>query len=73
MIKPRKRARPAQGSLDGIDKLPDSEVEALWLEEAERRAGDIGSRAAVLIPGDDVARKARDLVRWRTKSRPCRA
>jgi len=49
--------------LDSIDRRSGSELEALWLQEAERRASEIDSGAAALVEGTEVARKARALVR----------
>jgi putative addiction module component (TIGR02574 family) len=62
-LSPQQRARLAQELLDSIDRLPGSELEGLWLDEAERRASEIDSGADVLVPGAEVARKARALVR----------
>jgi putative addiction module component (TIGR02574 family) len=59
----QERARLAQELLDSIDRLPGSELEALWLDEAARRASEIDSGAAVLVSGTEVARKARALAR----------
>ena len=57
------RARLARELLDSIDNLTPAELEALWLDEAVRRAKDIDSGAAVLVAGEEVAKKARALVR----------
>ncbi len=57
------RARLARELLDSIDNLTPGEIEALWLEEAERRSQQIDRGEVVLIDGDEVARKARALVR----------
>ena len=62
-LSPQQRARLAQELLDSIDRLPGSELETLWLDEAERRASEIDSGAAALVSGAAVARKARALVR----------
>ena len=57
------RARLSRELLDSIDNLTPREIETLWLDEAERRAQEIDRGAAVLVDGDEVARKARALVR----------
>ena len=57
------RARLARELLDSIDNLTPAEIEALWLDEAVRRAKEIDSGAAVLVAGEEVAKKARALVR----------
>jgi hypothetical protein len=59
----QQRARLAQELLDSIDNLTPQELEALWLDEAERRAEEIDGGAAALVEGEEVARKARALVR----------
>ena len=62
-LNPQQRARLARKLLDSIERLSGSDVEALWLEEAERRYREIDNGAAVLVEGTEVARKARALVR----------
>ncbi len=57
------RARLARELLDSIDNLTPREIETLWLEEAERRAQQIERGEVALVDGDEVARKARALVR----------
>jgi putative addiction module component (TIGR02574 family) len=57
------RARLAHELLDSIDNMSREEVRKLWLDEAERRAAEIDSGASTLIPGDEVSRKARALLR----------
>jgi putative addiction module component (TIGR02574 family) len=58
-----KRARLAHELLDSIDNMSREEVRKLWLDEAERRAAENDSGASTLIPGDEVSRKARALLR----------
>lgn len=45
-----------------MDTLSDAEREKLWLDEATRRAAQIDNGEVELIPGEDVARKARALL-----------
>jgi hypothetical protein len=59
----RQRARLAQELLDSIDNLTPQELEALWLDEAERRAKEIDGSSTALVEGEEVSRKARALVR----------
>jgi hypothetical protein len=59
----QQRARLAHELLDSIDNLSPQEIRELWLDEAERRAREIDGGAAALVSGDEVARKARALVR----------
>lgn len=59
----RQRARLAQELLDSIDNLSPAEIEALWLDEAEKRSAEIDAGADVLVSGEEAARKARALLR----------
>jgi len=59
----KERARLAQELLDSIDNLAPHEVEALWLDEAERRAAEIDGGAAALISGEEIMEKARALLK----------
>jgi hypothetical protein len=59
----RQRARLAHELLDSIDNLTPQEIEALWLDEAARRAQEIDDGSTALVDGEEVARKARALVR----------
>lgn len=57
------RAKLAHELLESLDSLTASERELLWLDEAERRARQLDTGEVTLVPGEDVARKARDLLR----------
>lgn len=57
------RAQLAHELLESIDKLPPAEIETLWLDEAGRRAREIDDGSVTLIPADEVAQKARALLR----------
>lgn len=57
------RARLAQKLLLSLEDLPPAELDNLWLDEAERRAGDIDDGKVQLVPADEVARKARALLK----------
>lgn len=59
----QERAKLAHELLSSLDTLSPSEREQLWLDEAERRARQLDSREVSLVPGDEVARKARQLLR----------
>jgi len=61
---PRKeRARLAQRLISSLDQKVDADVEKLWLEEAERRLGELKSGKVVAIPAEKVIRKARSTLR----------
>jgi putative addiction module component (TIGR02574 family) len=57
------RAALAQKLLDSLEEVSEMEFDRLWGEESMRRlaVADAGGPAA--IPGDEVARKARALLR----------
>jgi len=57
------RARLAQKLLESLDTLSDAEREKLWLDEAARRAAQLDSGEVELISGEEVARKARALLK----------
>jgi len=58
-LDPRSRARLAERLLGSLDDLTEAEIEALWLDEAERRerAWDAGEVRG--MPADEVLRELR--------------
>ena len=59
----RDRARLAQRLLSSLDQEADADAEQLWLEEAERRLGQLKSGKAVGIAAEKVIKKARSTLR----------
>jgi len=59
----RERARLAQRLISSLDSEPDADVDKLWLQEAERRLGELKSGKAAGIPAEKVIRKARSALR----------
>jgi putative addiction module component (TIGR02574 family) len=59
----RDRARLAQRLLLSLDRETDAGAEQLWLEEAERRLGQLKSGKVVGIPAEKVIKKARSTLR----------
>ena len=57
------RARLAQRLLSSLDQEADADAEQLWLEEAERRLGQLKSGKVVGIPAEKVIKKARSTIR----------
>lgn len=57
------RARLAHELLDSLDQLSPAELPGLWLDEAERRAGQIDRGEATLVSAEEVAIKARALLK----------
>jgi putative addiction module component (TIGR02574 family) len=58
-----KRAALAQKLLTSLEDIPEPEFDRLWGEESARRAAEIDSGKAKPIPGTEVAKKARKLLR----------
>lgn len=57
------RAKLAHKLLLSLENMSDAEIGAAWLDEAERRADEIDQGKVQLIPADEVAKKARALLR----------
>jgi len=49
--------------IDNLDAPGDADTEAAWLQESERRLGEIESGAARTFPADDVIKEARTLLK----------
>jgi putative addiction module component (TIGR02574 family) len=61
---PRKeRARLAQRLISSLDPEVDADVERLWLQEAERRLGELKAGKVAGLPAEKVIRKARSALR----------
>jgi 3-oxoacyl-[acyl-carrier-protein] synthase III len=56
------RARLAQRLLRSIEPAAESEIDRLWIEEAQRRHDELLA-GALAIPADEVFAKARALLR----------
>lgn len=61
-LAPRERARLARRLLESLEALSEQEIEALWLEEADRRDQQLDADPSRAIPGADVLREARSLL-----------
>lgn len=61
-LNPKERARLAMRILESLDALSESEIEALWLEEADRRDQALDADPSREIPGAEVLRQARALL-----------
>jgi len=53
------RAALAKWIVESLDDLSESEIEALWAKEAERRLDELGQGLVAEIPAEDVLRRAR--------------
>ncbi len=58
-LTPEERAELASELLVSLDDLSASEIERLWLEEAERRDAALDNGSAKAIPADEVFSSAR--------------
>jgi len=54
----QERAQLAGALLKSLDEASESEVERLWLEEAERRLREYRAGQVIGIPAEDVLRRA---------------
>lgn len=59
----QERAALAQRLLLSLEDISDQEFEKLWADESVRRAADFDSGKTTSISGEEVARKARALLR----------
>ena len=59
----RERARLAQRLLSSLDQEADADAEQLWLEEAERRLGELKSGKVTGVPAQKVIKKTRSALR----------
>jgi hypothetical protein len=57
------RARLAEELLASLDQEPDSEVDAAWDREIQRRLAEVESGAVTLVRSEDVHAEARRLIR----------
>lgn len=55
----QERAKLAERLLASLDELPERDVEALWLDAAERRAGEIDGGSADLVSPEELDRRVR--------------
>ena len=53
------RAKLAERLLESLDNLPERDVEALWLEVAERRAKEIDDGSVELVTPDELDRRVK--------------
>jgi hypothetical protein len=59
----QQRAELAAQLLSSLDALSESEIEALWLQEAAHRASQIDQGLSKLIPAEEVRRQANALLK----------
>jgi putative addiction module component (TIGR02574 family) len=59
LLSPGARAMLANHLLESLDNEAQKRIDAIWAEEAERRAQAIDDGRVKLIPGDEVLAKLR--------------
>ena len=60
-LNPEARANLAREILASLDAMNESEIEALWVEEAVRRDEDLDSEEARAFPAAEVLARARSI------------
>lgn len=58
-LKPDARLKLTRALVNSLSKLPEAEIERLWLDEAEQRDADMESGQVKGIPGKEVFRRIR--------------
>jgi len=58
----KERAELAKWIVESLDDLSESEIEALWAEEAERRLDEMERGQVTEIPAEEVLRRARAVI-----------
>jgi hypothetical protein len=53
------RALLAKRIVESLDELSETEIESLWVEEAERRLGEMDKGMVSEIPAEEALRRAR--------------
>jgi putative addiction module component (TIGR02574 family) len=56
------RALLAKRIVESLDELSQAEIEALWVEEAERRLDEMEQGQVSEIPAEEALRKARNAI-----------
>jgi len=62
-LAPAHRAKLAHELLESLDMLSATEIDELWLDEAERRLKALDAGQVQLVPAEEVYRKAQALLR----------
>jgi len=58
-LEPAEQEHLLRALLEELDGTPDSDVEQAWLEEAQRRSGELDTGAVEAVSADQVFAKAR--------------
>lgn len=62
-LDPKGRAQLAKDLLDSLEKLPEPEIEQLWIEEAIRRNAEIENGTVELRSAEEVMKELRALLK----------
>ena len=57
------RAKLAHELLESLDSLSETDLQRMWLDEAERRAEQLDQGTVQLVPGEVVSQKAHALLK----------
>jgi len=58
-LAPEARARLVHSLVSSLGNLSTTEIESLWLDEAERRDSELESGSVEAVPGDEVINRIR--------------
>lgn len=56
------RSALAKRLVESLDELSETEIEKLWVEEAERRLDEMEQGQTAEIPSEEMLRRARDVI-----------
>jgi putative addiction module component (TIGR02574 family) len=62
-LPPGDRAELAEALLSSLDEMTESEIEALWVDEVQRRGRELDEGVVEAIPADVVRREAQALLK----------
>ena len=58
-LEPEARAKLVHSLVKSLGNLSETELDSLWLDEAERRDAELESGSVEAVPGDDVFKRIR--------------
>lgn len=62
-LPPEERATLVRRLLWSLEEIPEGEFDRLWGEESARRIAELDAGTAQLLPGEEIAKKAKALLR----------
>lgn len=61
------RAHLVQLLLDSLDEPSDSNIQHIWLKEAQKRANEIDAGIVAMVSGDELQQQVQALFKWAYK------